>query len=93
MKITSILLSFFILSISTSCKKFDGKNFKERIGYGISIYGTSTSGSYSDFSVNNSSWNTTSNSDCPTVQCSANTIEGDRCERMTTNCSGLCWQH
>jgi uncharacterized membrane protein YhiD involved in acid resistance len=27
------------------------------------------------------------------VQCSAKTKEGDRCKRMTTDKSGLCWQH
>lgn len=32
-------------------------------------------------------------SGCSTVQCTAYTQAGDRCTRMTTNCSGRCWQH
>jgi hypothetical protein len=38
----------------------------------------------------------TINSDngCPTVQCSATAVStGNRCQRMTTNCNGRCWQH
>ena len=34
-----------------------------------------------------------SGSGCATVQCSAYTQEGNRCQRMTTNCNGRCWQH
>ncbi len=31
---------------------------------------------------------------CPTVQCHATAVStGQRCQRMTTNCSGYCWQH
>ena len=39
---------------------------------------------------------TNSNGDsgkCATVQCSAKTQDGTRCERKTTNCNGRCWQH
>lgn len=34
-----------------------------------------------------------SGSGCATVQCSGTTQSGARCKRMTTNCSGRCWQH
>lgn len=30
---------------------------------------------------------------CSSVQCSGRTQEGHRCKRMTTNCSGRCYQH
>jgi endonuclease G len=30
---------------------------------------------------------------CSTVQCSAYTQAGNRCQRMTTNCNGRCYQH
>lgn len=36
---------------------------------------------------------TGSGGNCPTVQCSGTTQSGARCKRMTTNCSGRCWQH
>jgi hypothetical protein len=32
-------------------------------------------------------------SGCTTVQCSSYTQAGNRCQRMTTNCNGRCWQH
>ena len=34
-----------------------------------------------------------SGTNCATVQCSAYTQNGYRCQRMTTNCNGRCWQH
>lgn len=34
-----------------------------------------------------------SSSSSNSVQCSANTQDGTRCERKTTNAVGLCWQH
>ena len=36
---------------------------------------------------------TTESSSSTSVQCSATTKKGSRCKRMTTNSSGLCWQH
>lgn len=30
---------------------------------------------------------------CSSVQCSGRTQSGNRCQRMTTNCSGRCYQH
>lgn len=35
----------------------------------------------------------TQSSACPSVQCSGHTQEGHRCKRITTNCSGRCYQH
>lgn len=34
-----------------------------------------------------------SGSGCSSVQCHGTTQSGARCARMTTNCSGYCWQH
>lgn len=35
----------------------------------------------------------TKSSTCSSVQCSGTTQAGHRCKRMTTNCSGRCYQH
>ena len=44
--------------------------------------------------TNTSTTNTSNNSSgCASVQCSASTQKGGRCKRITTNCSGRCWQH
>jgi NAD-specific glutamate dehydrogenase len=58
---------------------------------------SSTKSSYSSSSYHPSSRSYSSSSSssggCSTSQCTATTKKGSRCKRMTTNCSGRCWQH
>lgn len=37
--------------------------------------------------------NNNSGTGCNSTQCYGTTQDGTRCQRMTTNCSSLCWQH
>ena len=45
------------------------------------------------YSTSANTGGTSNGTPCPTVQCSGTTQSGARCKRMTTNCSGMCWQH
>ena len=54
---------------------------------------TGISSQSSSSSSGSSTSGSTPGSGCSTVQCSGITQAGNRCQRMTTNCSGRCYQH
>lgn len=70
-------IAFIASATITSCKKEEIKPTYTDTGLGSG--GTYGSGS--------------GGSGCTTVQCSAYTQAGNRCQRMTTNCNGRCYQH
>lgn len=57
--------------------------------------GSSSSSRSSSYQSSSRSYSSSSygTGGCSTSQCSATTKKGSRCKRMTTNCSGRCWQH
>jgi len=83
MKKTILLLAFAFIGSATisSCEKEEIKPT-----YSDNVYSGST-GSGGSGSTSGSG------SGCTTVQCSSYTQAGNRCQRMTTNCNGRCWQH
>ena len=83
MKKTILLLAIAFIASATisSCKKEEIKP----------TY--SDSGSSGSSGSGNTSGGSSGGSGCTTVQCSAYTQAGNRCQRMTTNCNGRCYQH
>ena len=70
-------IAFIASTLITSCKK-------EEIRPAYTDTRSESGGTYGGGS---------GGSGCTTVQCSAYTQSGNRCQRMTTNCNGKCYQH